>query len=457
MLDRYLRAHAVARVEDDHPVSREHSSRRGHGTGHEATTSLGVVRGLLDWLVGQMSSARRHCGPPRAEPPPTACRTCSMPRRPAGSWRWPAACPTRPGPRSGGSPTARSSPSLWTGAPRRRGRAPAAQRGRWRAGGAPRARHQVRQEPSRPLRPQMAALLREYLHHPGRAAAPPAGGAGVLVPRAARGASRDDQSNLSPPPAPPGARPPSRAPHARACTVSGMPLPSGRCCAGTARGSPRRTDSCSSSTFLGHVNPTSTAVYLTITADLLQEANQRFERWAAPTGPRCTHDPARLGARSRVLQRSPHGAQGLRPLGPELPRHPAPLPALRRGSRRRRRSHGLADLSFDRVLAFLRHLEEARHNQIRTRNQRLAALHTFFEYLASTGPSSSRSPSGSPRFPSSAVPTRDLLPRTRPGRGRCSPACRRTDATPPRDRALLLFLYNTGARVQEVSDLRRRD
>jgi integrase len=39
------------------------------------------------------------------------------------------------------------------------------------------------------------------------------------------------------------------------------------------------------STFLGHVNPTSTAVYLTITADLLQEANQRFERWAAPTRP----------------------------------------------------------------------------------------------------------------------------------------------------------------------------
>jgi integrase len=33
-------------------------------------------------------------------------------------------------------------------------------------------------------------------------------------------------------------------------------------------------------TFLGHVNPNSTAVYLTITAELLQEANQRFERFA---------------------------------------------------------------------------------------------------------------------------------------------------------------------------------
>jgi integrase len=36
------------------------------------------------------------------------------------------------------------------------------------------------------------------------------------------------------------------------------------------------------STFMGHVNPQSTAVYLTITADILTEASQRFERWADP-------------------------------------------------------------------------------------------------------------------------------------------------------------------------------
>jgi hypothetical protein len=36
------------------------------------------------------------------------------------------------------------------------------------------------------------------------------------------------------------------------------------------------------STFLGHVHPQSTAVYLTITTDLLTEASQRFERWAEP-------------------------------------------------------------------------------------------------------------------------------------------------------------------------------
>lgn len=36
------------------------------------------------------------------------------------------------------------------------------------------------------------------------------------------------------------------------------------------------------STFMGHVDPESTAVYLTITADLLAEANRRFESFAGP-------------------------------------------------------------------------------------------------------------------------------------------------------------------------------
>ena len=41
----------------------------------------------------------------------------------------------------------------------------------------------------------------------------------------------------------------------------------------------------------------------------------------------------------------------------------------------------LEQLSFEYVLAFLYKLEVVRNNSISTRNQRLAALHTFFEYL----------------------------------------------------------------------------
>jgi len=36
------------------------------------------------------------------------------------------------------------------------------------------------------------------------------------------------------------------------------------------------------SVFMGHAHPSSTAVYLTITSDLLQQANQRFERFVSP-------------------------------------------------------------------------------------------------------------------------------------------------------------------------------
>jgi integrase len=41
------------------------------------------------------------------------------------------------------------------------------------------------------------------------------------------------------------------------------------------------------STFLGHVDPASTAWYLTITTELLDEANSRFEQFAAPVIAEC--------------------------------------------------------------------------------------------------------------------------------------------------------------------------
>lgn len=114
----------------------------------------------------------------------------------------------------------------------------------------------------------------------------------------------------------------------------------------------------------------------------------------------------------------------------------------------------VTDLSFERVLAFLRHLEDVRRNHIRTRNQRLAALHTFFEYLASALPEVLAVAQRVAAIPVKRCPPpetcflerdqiRALFARL-PTRGRHA----------PRDRALLLFLYNTGARVQEVSDLR---
>jgi len=114
----------------------------------------------------------------------------------------------------------------------------------------------------------------------------------------------------------------------------------------------------------------------------------------------------------------------------------------------------LGDLSFDRVLRFLRCLEADRRNHVRTRNQRLAALHTLFEYIAGRSPemlATCQQVAAIPMKRAAPPETRFLeqdetaeLFRRLPRDGRLA----------LRDRALLLFLYNTGARAQEASDLR---
>lgn len=114
----------------------------------------------------------------------------------------------------------------------------------------------------------------------------------------------------------------------------------------------------------------------------------------------------------------------------------------------------LEDLSFERLLAFLKHLEEVRGNHIRTRNQRLAALRTFFDYLGGRVPEMLDTCQRIASIPIKRTPPPEThflereevsaLLRSIPRRGRhCV-----------RDRTLILFLYNTGARVQEVADLR---
>lgn len=114
----------------------------------------------------------------------------------------------------------------------------------------------------------------------------------------------------------------------------------------------------------------------------------------------------------------------------------------------------LEDLDFDRVLRFLRHLEDGRGNRVATRNQRLGALHTFFEYVGSRAPEMfgmcqqiAAIPTKRTPAPATQFLERDeiaaLFARL-PSEGRRA----------VRDRALLLFLYNTGARVQEAADLR---
>ena len=114
----------------------------------------------------------------------------------------------------------------------------------------------------------------------------------------------------------------------------------------------------------------------------------------------------------------------------------------------------LEALTFDRVLSFLGHLEKERGNHARTRNQRLAALRTFFEYIASRAPEMLHTCQQVAAIPVKRTPPPETHYLEREEMTSLFQRLPRQGRHTLRDRTLLLFLYNTGARVQEVADLR---
>jgi site-specific recombinase XerD len=113
----------------------------------------------------------------------------------------------------------------------------------------------------------------------------------------------------------------------------------------------------------------------------------------------------------------------------------------------------LGDLTAERVGRFLNALEIERGNHIRSRNQRLTALKGLFDYLAAQVPEAWEEAERVAAIPTKRVaPPRTFFLE----RDELEALFAQMPATGPlalRDRALLLFLYNTGARVQEVADL----
>jgi integrase len=113
----------------------------------------------------------------------------------------------------------------------------------------------------------------------------------------------------------------------------------------------------------------------------------------------------------------------------------------------------LSDLSADNVRAFLTYLEAERGNNIRSRNHRLAMLHSFFGFVGGQAPEllhEAERVAAIPRKRTQPPATRYLerdeveeLFASLPRDGRLA----------TRDKALLLFLYKTGARAAEVVGL----
>jgi site-specific recombinase XerD len=116
----------------------------------------------------------------------------------------------------------------------------------------------------------------------------------------------------------------------------------------------------------------------------------------------------------------------------------------------------LADIDPDLILAFLGHLEQERHNSVRSRNLRLAALRAFLKFAARRDVSSFyviERALGVPmkRFeqPMLGYLSREemLAVIGQPG----------NTWTSQRDHLLLTMLYNTGARVSEIIGVRVSD
>ena len=114
----------------------------------------------------------------------------------------------------------------------------------------------------------------------------------------------------------------------------------------------------------------------------------------------------------------------------------------------------LADLSAERVRRFLSTLEAERANHIRTRNQRLSALRVLFNYLGTQVPEMLVEAERVAATPMKRVPPPETCFLERDDMTALFASLPTTGWWALRDRALLLFLYNTGARVQEVADLR---
>ena len=123
-----------------------------------------------------------------------------------------------------------------------------------------------------------------------------------------------------------------------------------------------------------------------------------------------------------------------------------------------RRHRDVADLAFadltgTEVLAFLDHIERERHGTIATRNCRLAALRSFFSFVADREPLAAGQCAEVLRVPTKRAPHRTITYLDPEEVAAILAQPDRTTLSGQRDHTLLALLYNTGARIEEALGL----
>ena len=117
----------------------------------------------------------------------------------------------------------------------------------------------------------------------------------------------------------------------------------------------------------------------------------------------------------------------------------------------------LKDLEPAAILAFLSHLEKDRKNGVATRNVRLTAIHAFFRFVASRNPEHLGLAQLVLGIPFKRAPERAVDYLEREEVDAILKAIDRTTPQGTRDYVLLSTMFNTGARMQEITDLRASD
>ncbi len=213
------------------------------------------------------------------------------------------------------------------------------------------------------------------------------------------------------------------------------------------------------STYMGHVKISNTYWYLTAVPELMTVAAGQFEQFAL--GREVQNDNT-----ARALPSAPSFCALVQAFSPSISLRSVrsargrwrptethsccswPLP--RRTWPKRRPKMAMADFTEELVLAFLDHLELERHNTVRSRNARLAALRAFLKFASHRDLSSLHSIEQALGIPMKRFepPMLGFLSREEmlavigaPGHTWVS----------QRDHLLWVLLYNTGARVSEIT------
>jgi site-specific recombinase XerD len=117
----------------------------------------------------------------------------------------------------------------------------------------------------------------------------------------------------------------------------------------------------------------------------------------------------------------------------------------------------IGDLDAPLVAAFLDHLENRRGNNVRTRNARLAAIHSLFAYAALRHPEHAASIQRVLAIPAKRFDRNLITYLTEAEIDALLAACDRSRWTGRRDHAMLLLAVQTGLRISELTGLSRAD